>query len=84
MRVPADHPYRKHSENARLVLKGLTQAERAHKAAIRSGQQVAIDFASRIHYMTVGLLAEALLRKLVADPSGFNDRERLLLAQERS
>lgn len=34
--------------------------------------------------MTVGLLAETLLRKLVADPAGFNVRERTLLAQERS
>jgi len=34
--------------------------------------------------MTVGLLAENLLRKLLADPAGFNARERLLLSQERS
>ena len=84
MAVQAGHPYRKHADNARLVVKGLTQAERAHKMAIRGGQQVAIDFAARIHHMTVGLLAEALLRKLVADPAGFNARERLLLSQERS
>lgn len=84
MTVPAGHPYRKHSDNARSVLRGLTQAERAHKAAIRGGQQVAIDFAVRIHHMTVGLVAETLLRKLIADPSGFNERERSLLGQERS
>lgn len=84
MAVPAGHPYRKHSDNARLVLRGLTQAERAHKVAIGGGQQVAIDFAARVHYMTVGLLAESLLRKLIADPAGFNTRERSLLGQERS
>lgn len=84
MTVPPAHPYRKHSQNARLVTKGLTQAERSHKAAIRSGQAVAIDFAARIHHMTVGILAEALLRKTIADPAGFNDRERKLLTQERS
>jgi hypothetical protein len=82
--LPVGHPYRKHSDNARLVLKGLTQAERAHKAAIGSGQPVSIDFAARVHHMTVGLVAETLLRKLVADPAGFNDRERSLLAQQRS
>jgi hypothetical protein len=84
MPVPASHPYRKHSANARLVTKGLTQAERSHRAAIRGGQEVAIDFAARVHHMTVGLLAECLLRKVVADPAGFNARERLLVAKERS
>jgi hypothetical protein len=34
--------------------------------------------------MTVGLVAEALLRKIIADPAGFNSRERTLLSQERS
>ena len=82
--LPVGHPYRKHSDNARSILKGLTQAERAHKAAIAGGQPVAVDFAARVHHMTVGLVAEALLRKLIADPAGFNDRERVLLAQERS
>ncbi len=84
MPLPSTHPYRKFTENARRVAKGLTQAELAHKAAIRSGQAVAVDFAARIHQMTVGLLAESLLRKTIADPAGFNDRERKLLAQERS
>jgi hypothetical protein len=45
--------YRKHSENTRAVLKGLTQAELAHKAAIRGGQPVAIDFAARVHHLVV-------------------------------
>jgi len=84
MALPASHPYRLHCANARSVLKGLTQAERAHKAAIGGGQQVAIDFAARIHHMTVGLVAETLLRKAIADPAGFNERERSLLSQERS
>ena len=84
MSVPPTHPYRKLTENARLVAKGLVQAERSHKAAIRSGQVVAIDFAARVHHMTVGLLAECLLRTTIADPAGFNDRERKLLSQERS
>jgi hypothetical protein len=84
MSIPSDHPYRKHSANARRVGKGLTQAERAHKSAIGGGDAVAIDFAARVHHMTVGLLAEGLLRKTIADPAGFNDRERKLLGQERS
>ena len=83
MKLPKTHPYRRHAANARAVLRGLTQAERSHKEAIRSGSKVAIDFAARVHHMMVGLLAEALLRKIAADPAGFNDRERVLLAQER-
>jgi hypothetical protein len=81
--VPSHHPYRKRSDNARAVAKGLTQAERIHKAAIAGGQTGAIEFAARVHYLTVGMLAETLLRKTIDDPSGFNDRERGLLRQER-
>jgi hypothetical protein len=84
MSLPPDHPYRKHAANLRVLARGLTQAERAHKAAIGSGSEVAIDFHARVHYMTVGLLAEASLRKTIADPGGFNERERDLLAEERS
>lgn len=84
MKVPASHPYRRHSANARLVLKGLTQAERTHKEAIKSGNNVAIDFAARVHHMMVGLVAEALLRKIVADPAGFNEKEKGLLNRENS
>jgi hypothetical protein len=76
--------YRRHSENARALVKGLTQAERAHKAAIGSGNALALDFAARVHHMTVGLMAETLLRKIVSDPAGFNDRERRLLGQQRN
>jgi hypothetical protein len=85
MTAPApDHLYRRLTDNARAVSKGLVQAERVHKEAIRSGQDPAVQYAARMHQLTVGLLAESLLRKTVADPAGFNDRERSLLGQERS
>jgi hypothetical protein len=82
--LPIGHPFRKHSENLRAVCAGLTQAERAHKAAIRGGDAAATDFAARMHQLMIGLLAEAHLRKIISDPGGFNAKERQLLSQERS
>jgi hypothetical protein len=61
----------------------MTQLERVHKEAIRRGNEAAIDAVARCHYMLVGLVAEAALRKILSDPAGFNDRERFLLGQER-
>ncbi len=84
MTLSSKDAYRRHSENARALVKGLTQAERAHKAAIGSGNALAVDFAARVHHMTVGLMAETLLRKVISDPAGFNDRERGLLSKQRS
>jgi hypothetical protein len=54
------------------VSRGLTQAELLHKAAIRRGDAPAIEFASRVHYLLVGVAAE------------FNDKERALISQERT
>ncbi len=83
MKLEADHPYRRSSENLREVIAGLRQAERQHKEAIRRGDEAAIRFCSRIHQLMVGLMAEAALRKIVADPSGFNQKERDLLLREK-
>lgn len=82
--LPAGHPFRRHSENLQAVKVGLTQAQRAHKAAIRQGDAAATEFAGRIHQLMIGLLAEAQLRKIISDPDGFNAKEQHLLAQERS
>lgn len=82
--LPVDHPFRKHSENLRAVKAGLTQAERAHKDAIRRGDTASTDFTGQIHQFMIGLLAEAQLRKIISDPDGFNAKEQHLLGQERS
>jgi len=82
--LPADHPFRRHSENLRAVKAGLTQAERGHKDAIRRGDAAATDFTGRVHQLMIGLLAEAQLRKIISDPDGFNAKEQQLLGQERS
>jgi hypothetical protein len=83
-KLPAQHPFRKHSENLRAVAAGLKQAQRAHKAAISRNDDGATDFLSRIHQVMIGLLAEAELRKIVNDPDGFNDKERSVISQERT
>lgn len=82
--LPSGHPFRKHSANLRAASAGMTQAERAHKAAIRRGDAPATDFAARMHQLMVGLLAEAHLGKIISDPGGFNAKERKLLSQEGS
>jgi hypothetical protein len=83
-RLPEHHPFRRHAQNLREVLVGLTQIERFHKDAIRGGQSATIRTAARLHALVVGFVAEARLRKIVSDPDGFNDRERKLIAQAYS
>jgi hypothetical protein len=77
--LAAGHPFRRHSKNLVAVKKGLLQLERLHRAAIGAGDQPAVDTLARFHMLTVGLMAEAQMRKILWDPDGFNDRERRLL-----
>jgi hypothetical protein len=79
---PKDHPYRRLSENLRAAERGLTQAERFHKDAIRRNDQPAIEFAARMHQLMVGMSAEAMLRKIITNPAGFNSKERSILLKE--
>ncbi len=83
VKLEPDHPYRLASENLREVAQGLRQAERQHKDAIRRGDEAAIGFCRRVHLLMVGLVAEAALRKIIADPAGFNEKERNLLLREK-
>ncbi len=83
MWLPPQHDFRKHTDNLRAVKAGVTQAERTHKDAIRRGDEAATEFAARIHQLTVGLLAEAQLRQIISDPSGFNDKERGMIRTEK-
>jgi hypothetical protein len=84
MWLPPEHDFRKHTDNLRAVKAGVTQAERAHKDAIRRRDEAATEFAARVHQLMIGLLAEAELKQIVSDPSGFNDKERGLIGSERS
>ncbi|MEU8253335.1 hypothetical protein AB0C06_03580 [Micromonospora inaquosa] len=71
--------FEKHSENLAAIQRGLVQVERAHKQAIRSNDQAATDTLARLHMLMLGMSAEARLRKVIADPNGFNDRERQII-----
>ncbi len=83
-RYASSPEFSKHSENLREVESGLRQVELLHKRAIREKRDAAIPTLSRLQYLTIGMMAEARLRKIVADPMGFNDRERQLIRQARS
>ncbi|MEU0620724.1 hypothetical protein ABZ329_07700 [Streptomyces rubiginosohelvolus] len=83
-KLPADHPFRKHSQNLSTLVSGLRQAERIHKQMIRQGDVPGIAFSRRMHSLMVGMIAEARLRKIAHDPNGFNGRERELLAGSKS
>lgn len=76
--------YRKHAENARALKRSLVQAERLHKDAIKRGNEPAVDYMRRMHYLTVGLFAENLLRKTISNPDGFSDVERALVSKTAS
>jgi hypothetical protein len=73
-----------HSENLAEVRKFLLQIERIHKNAIRRNSQPEILALSRTQFLTIGIEAEAILRKIVADPTGFNDIERDAIWSARS
>jgi hypothetical protein len=81
---PSSPTFRKHAENLRVIVSTLTQVERAHKRAIRDSDS-ASEMAMRVvHTLLLGVFAEAQLRKILEDPSGFNDRERRLIWLEKS
>jgi hypothetical protein len=81
---PSTPEYEKHSENLAEVRKFLLQIERIHKNAIRRNSQPEILALSRTQFLTIGIEAEAILRKIVADPTGFNDIERDAIWSARS
>ena len=76
--------FTKHSENLRAARKGLTQVQRAHKQAIRDGNEAGVTTLARMHGLQIGIVAEAWIRKVIADPNGFNERERSYIRQARS
>ena len=80
----ASADFTKHSENLRVARQGLIQIQRAHKDAIRDGNEAAVTTLARVHGLQIGIVAEAWIRKVIADPNGFNDRERSYLRQARS
>ncbi|MFD6639911.1 hypothetical protein ACFWDN_29315 [Micromonospora chalcea] len=76
--------FERHSDNLAAIKRGLTQLERAHKQAIRRNDLAAVETLARMHVLAVGMLAECRLRQVLADPNGFNDRERMLVGRAKS
>jgi hypothetical protein len=76
---PRNAEFTKHCENLAAVKKSLVQIERAHKDAIRDNDLPLVETLQRMHFMLLGILAEATLRKITVDPIGFNDREREII-----
>lgn len=81
---PSSPTFRRHSENLRAIVSTLTQVKRAHKRAIRDGDRPNEMAMRVVHTLLLGVYAEARLRKILEDPTGFNDRERRLIWLEKS
>lgn len=84
MAFPASTEFSKFSDNLRSIDAALTQIERAHKRAVRENDAPSLSAFRKIHLLTVGVRAEAALRKIVQDPTGFNARERALIWKSTS
>jgi len=84
MNYPASPNFTKHSENLAEIQLVITQVERSHKRSIREGDEPSELAFRKVHYLLVGIFAETRLRKIVDDPTGFNDRERQIIWGRRS
>jgi hypothetical protein len=81
---PSSPNFSKHCENLNEVLRAITQIERSHKRAIREGDAPAENALRKIHTLMVGVFAEARLRKIIDDPTGFDEHERQAIWQHKS
>ena len=81
---PSSTEFSRHSENLTAVLATLKQVERAHKRAIKEGDAPSERAMRKVHTLLLGVFAEAALRKILTDPTGFNERERHLIWGIRS
>jgi hypothetical protein len=76
---PTTPEFRKHCENFARVKAELRQIERVHKRSIRQGHETEISAVRRVHMLYVGVLAEAKLRMILTDPTGFNELEQAVI-----
>lgn len=76
-----------HSDNLAEVKSTLVQLQRFHKAEIRrtgsartpAKPQPSVQAIRRVHLLVIGIMAEATLKKVIADPTGFEDSERKII-----
>lgn len=57
-------------------MRTLKQIERVHKTAIRDRDEPSELALRRVHTLLLGVYAESRLRKIIDDPTGFDDQER--------
>lgn len=69
--------FSKNSENLAEILRVSTQLDRLHKLAIRRGSQPEVGAMAETQYLYLGIEAEARLRKIVSDPTGFDEADRI-------
>ncbi|WP_158297117.1 hypothetical protein [Zhihengliuella sp. ISTPL4] len=81
---PSSPAFSKHTDNLRAITSALTQVERTHKRAIRESDEPSEKAMRIVHTLLLGVYAEARLRKILEDPTGFNARERQLIWLEKS
>lgn len=84
MSFPSSPNFSKHCDNLNEVLKAITQIERTHKRAIRERDTAAERVLRKMHTLMIGVFAESRLRKIVDDPTGFNEEERQVVWQQKS
>ena len=81
---PRSDEYSRFSENLRSTRRARNALDSLHKAAIRRNSAPEIETLAEVQYLYLGIEAEALLRKILFDPTGFSLEERLQLLNERS
>lgn len=81
---PRSQEFTKNSENLSELVRLGTQFERLHKRAIRSGSRAEMEALAACSYFYLGVEAEARLRKIVSEPTGFVNSDRLAIRSKRS
>lgn len=73
---PRSGEFSKNAENLASIVRISNQLDRLHKIAIRRGSQPEIAAMTETQYLYLGIEAEARLRKIISDPTGFEQSDR--------
>lgn len=72
MSFPRSEEFSRNSENLRLISARIDQLQRIFKFVIRRNHIEEVDFMASDFYLHIGIEAEARLRKILTDPTGFS------------
>lgn len=81
---PRSTEFSNNSENLSAILRTSTQLDRLHKLAIRRGSIPEVEAMAEVQYLYLGIEAEARLRKILSDPTGFSETDRDEIRKARS